>query len=514
MKFLVLLLSDFNEFSSQKLFPSASGGLKSAFERSSEWARALEYEDAQKEVSVLECKGWNCGRLMQSVADRAKKSGADFVVLASGSAAFLDLPLSKKLIQDHVEYKAEYTFADGYPAGFAPEIIDSGAAAIMAELCKGASAVEAQKSLSKDSVFNVIKGDINSFEVETEIASVDYRLLRLNFLCDSKINLLSAAGLAQKLSAGAKQALLELDRQKIGEENVMEICKEAACEPCVLKSVPAFYNVQIEGRSFAKYEFSPLGASDERMDFERFKALVKKITDFSGQAVISLSLFGEAAAHPDFDKFVALALKSGHSVFVEVDSGFLQEFLQGAAYGNLRQGLLPEEKERLFMAVCVDAATQGAYEKFHDGDLQNAAAAIRSLAQEFPEVYPQFTRVVENESELEAFYRYWSAKDSPSGGKIIIQKYDSFCGLLPDKKTADLSPLVREPCWRLRRDFEILLDGSFLLCRESFRQALGNAFDSDFSELWKKKDLVLAEQAKKEFTGACANCDEWYTFNF
>ena len=41
MKFLILLFSDQNEFQSQKIFPSASGVLKSACDRSMEWANAL-----------------------------------------------------------------------------------------------------------------------------------------------------------------------------------------------------------------------------------------------------------------------------------------------------------------------------------------------------------------------------------------------------------------------------------------------------------------------------------------
>ena len=513
MKFLVLLISDSNEFQEQKVFACAEGGLKSAFERSSEWAAALEFDGAQKEVCVLQAKGWTSGDLVAAVAEQAKKNAADFVVLANACAAFLDLPLTKKLIQDHVEYKAEYTFADGFPAGFAPEIIDAGAAAIMAQLCKTASVEQAQKPLCKDSVFDIIKGDVNSFEIETEIASVDYRLLRLNFLCDSKINLLSAKALAQKLASGKGKSLLELDAQSVGQENVLAICKEAAQEGGVLKSVPAFYNVQIEGRSFAKRPFNPCQPADARMELKSFEALVKKFWEFSGKAVVSLSLFGEAALHPDFDKFVLCALETGHCVFAEIDGGLLPEFLAGAAFKNLSQA--PQDmRQNVYFAVCLDAASQNVFEGFHQGSLESAAAAVKDLAAAFPQTYPQFTRVQENEAELEAFYRFWSDKNSPSGGKIIIQKYDNFCGLLPGHKTADLSPLVRESCWHLRRDFDVALDGSVLLCRDRFKEVLGNAFDQDLSVIWQKKDSLLAEHVKKEYKDSCGNCDEYYTFNF
>lgn len=515
MKFLVVLFSDQNEFQSQKLFPSASGANKSAFDRSEEWAKALSVDGYEKEVVLLENDGWTSGQLIENLVQAAKKTAADFVVFAHSSCAFLDLPLTKKLIQDHLEFKAEYTFADGYPAGFAPEILDAGAAAIMSELCKGPLSAQAQTPVSKDSVFDIIKGDINSFEIETEIAGVDYRLLRLDFVCDSKIKALSAAALAQKLAADKKQNLLELDNEKIGEENVLEICRAAADEINVLKTVPAFYNVQIEGRVCSENSFSPYKPRDERMDFARFEKLVEKIRTFSDSSVISLSLFGEAVLHPDFDKFVLCALKAGQRVFVELDGGQAPEFLKSQAYKNIKGALDEASRKNLYFAICLDAASQKTFQSFHKGSLDSAAAAVKDLAADFSETYPQFTRVHENESELEAFFRFWSDKASPSGGKIIVQKFDNFCGLLPDKKPADLSPLVRAPCWHLRRDMDILLDGSVPLCRDLFLQEpLGNAFECELCDVWEKKSALLAEHVKKEFKGSCGACDEWYTFNF
>ena len=515
MKFLVALFSDQNEFQSQKLFPAASGQKKSAFERSMEWAQALTVDSCQKEILVLEGKDWTSGQLLENLVQAAKKASADFIVFAHASFAFLDLPLTKKLVQDHLEFKTEYTFADGYPCGFAPEILDTGAASIMAELCKGPLAAQAQKPVTKESLFDIIKGDVNSFEIETEIASVDYRLLRMDFACDSKIKLMAAQSLAQKLAEDNKQGLLELDDKSVGEEKVLEICKEAAAQLKVLKTVPAFYNVQIEGKSLSKYPFTPCQSRDGRMPYEKFEALVQKMKAFSDKAVVSLSLFGEAALHPDFDKFLLCLNKAGLEAFVEVDAGYLPDFLQSQAYKNVTGALDAAARKKIIFVVCLDAATQKTFDAFHSGDLQKAVEAFKTLAADFSESYPQFTRVHDNEDELEAFYRFWSDKASPSAGKIIVQKYDHFCGRLPDKKPADLAPLVREPCWHLRRDMDVLLDLSVPLCRDRYDQEiLGNALEQDLAEIWQKKDSLLAEQIKKEYKGPCGNCDEYYTFNF
>ena len=51
---------------------------------------------------------------------------------------------------------------------------------------------------------------------------------------------------------------------------------------------------------------------------------------------------------------------------------------------------------------------------------------------------------------------------------------------LPARKVSDLSPLTRRPCWHLKRDLSVLMDGAVPLCKECVRGeiVLGNAFDS------------------------------------
>ena len=82
----------------------------------------------------------------------------------------------------------------------------------------------------------------------------------------------------------------------------------------------------------------------------------------------------------------------------------------------------------------------------------------------------QAVRMKENEEDLDVFYKTWKAKTE----NVIVQKYDSFSGLLPDRKVADLSPVERFPCWHLKRDMAILLDGTVPLCREDVRVAYRN----------------------------------------
>ncbi len=547
----IVLFSPESAAQFEKVFPSKNGG-QSAFERSLLWAEeiaknfspskvaifcfakneaAVKSAIGAREIFCLAEESWNVARLLEKMSALAKDSGEACIVYANAAAAFLDAPLSKELIRLHTEYKAEYTFADGYPAGFAPEILDTGAAAIIFALCEKAALEQGKSAVTKDSIFDVIKSDINSFEIETQIASHDYRLLRMNFLCDENINFLSAKNLAKKIVEKNRMDLLEIDSQKIGEENVIAISQIARDCDEVLKTVPAFYNIQVNCACKVPPPFSPYAdfferrygekilSTNFRMPSEKFSALVKKIKSFSQNAVVSLSLFGEAVLHPEIDSFVREIFQNDLTAFLEIDGAALKDFVESEAYKKIRDFVPNEGRKKIIFAVSLDAFSDEKFSALHGGaNLQDAISAIKIISANFCETYAQFTRTTQNEDELENFFRAWSEKSSATGGKIIVQKYDNFCAALPSVKTADLAPVVREPCWHLRRDMEILFDGSVPLCREvcAFEDAeiLGNVFDSSLEEIWQKKNSVLREHIQKKYGGHCGKCDEYYIFNF
>ena len=118
----------------------------------------------------------------------------------------------------------------------------------------------------------------------------------------------------------------------------------------------------------------------------------------------------------------------------------------------------------------------------------------------------------ENEDDLEKFFKSWKAKTE----NVIVQKYDSFSGLLPDRKVADLSPVRRFPCWHLKRDMVVLIDGTVPLCKEDVRTGtrLGNAFEEDLELIWDRAQAVYRSHVAESYPGICAACDEYYTYNF
>ena len=263
------------------------------------------------------------------------------------------------------------------------------------------------------------------------------------------------------------------------------------------------------------------------MTFEQFAPLVKQIASFSENAVISLSLWGEALYHPQLLQFVAEVLKyPGLSVFIETTgemfgktAGTALTETFAAKIADAAKNAVPRTNgyEKVMWVVLLDAVTKEKYEEIHFTDgFTTALKAVTVLEKYFPlAVYPQFTRMNQNEDQLEAFYRFWSAKTSLSGGKLIIQKYNSYGGLLPENKPCDLTPVERYPDWHLRRDMVILCNGDVPLYKESMLEnCIGNVFTESLETIWHKSDNLMEDQIHKKYDEISGKCDEYYTFNF
>ena len=508
MKTIVIFYSEDSKYAAEKVF-----GGKSALELTSEWASSLNLTSYTVKSSTL-------SDLLTDMKKLCDENQADTVLFSYNDLPYLNKELSQKILDSHIEYKSEYTFADGYPYGFAPEALNAGTIGILAELSKTSQKALGDAPVSRDSIYNLIKTDINSFDVETIIADSDWRLLRLAFHCGKKDNFMQCKALFE--ATGGDTAVFA---------DVEKLSELASKNPACLKTVPGFYNIQISDK--ANYESIYLpehNYSQNTISYEKCAALVDQIAEFSEKAVISLSAFGEPLFQPEFLKIVEKALSyKGLSVFFETDGlAVSPDFAEKLA--QIEKSASPRTNgwQKIMVAVILDAASEQTYQKIHKnspaGAFQTAVNSVALLQTALPgSVYPQFVRMNENEAELEAFYRYWNEKSNPSGGNLIIQKYDDFAGQLPPCKPADLSPLERDPCWHLRRDMTILYNGDVPACRTCWNQNItGNVFNQSLEEIWHKTDLLLENHINKNYccngqSGKCANCekcDEWYTFNF
>ena len=461
--------------------------------------------------SIHSQSSWSAAELLRTMQSVVEKDGPDNSPVGSpadlflvwGDAPLLDTGLLEKMHSNHRRYFADYTFADGYPRGLAPEILKASALPQLIELAERHSV-----PAGRDFIFEVVQKDINAFDLETEVAPTDQRLLRVSLTADTRRNFYQLKAI---IAAGGSTA-----------ESVQRVIDE---QPELLRTLPAYVNVQITDgcpQACSYCAFPQMGGDvlnrRGEMSLEHWTEVVDKVENLCGDATIGVSLWGEPSLHTRFVDIVTVVLERPSLSLVIETSGVgwslatLQElgrqFGQGAAAGGVPVG------NRLTWIVSLDAHEPQMYNRLRGPQWEEAQASIELLSRLFPDlVYVQAVRMRENEEQLDQFYRYWKQQEHVTP---IVQKYDSFCGALPERKVTDLSPIKRFPCWHLKRDLSILIDGSVPMCREDLqhKHPLGNIFEEDIETIWARGNGYYRRHLEADYPELCRSCDEYYTYNF
>jgi len=472
-------------------------------------------------VEIEQRDVWTKKSLLLKISEL--QSGFDLIYFAFADCPFLDSELAGLTSQRHLQYRAEYSYADGFPYGLAPETLSPGTAGILAQILSEDGPVE------RDLLFSVIQKDINNFDIEVEISNVDLTLHRINLCADSKRNYLL---LKNFLSANAK--LVSADKIP-SSSDVERIVEE---KPEILRTLPVFYPIQVYGGCPSKCALCPypvysdIGRKDF-MDSFKFESLLDKIISFSGDAVIDLSLWGELSLHPEKLKLIEEVLKRKELALIIETTGLnwkTEELEKCAALSKevshniKRENPLPP----LSWIVSLDTADSSKYTELHGSGFAEAEQNAKKLLSLFPnDCYVQAVRIKGSEEDTEKFYRYWKENSPNTEKNIIIQKYDDFCGSLEKKQASDISPVIRQSCWHIMRDFPVLINGEVPLCKEDLSvfkndktRILGNVFNDSLESIWQNGQKYYEEQCfsnktlEKNYLGICENCDEYYTYNF
>ncbi len=447
---------------------------------------------------------WNEEELVRALMSAAAESfgetdaPAEALFFMRGDSALPDTQTSRVLWNLHYRYDAEYTFADGYPEGLVPQILSVQLPARLLPLARGR-----EGGVVRDSLFEILRQDINAFDVETHLAPEDLRMERVSITCDTRRN----RDIAEKLYAA-------------GGVDAESLCRIIPENGRLLRSFPAYFPIQITDYSPQSVSYCPFALkTDPRkggsfMESSRFISLCERIIDFAGDAVFSLSPAGEPAAHPDIENLIRGALKAGERAGNPPVSRVLVE-TSGIGWkdGVLESLAADYSGGRLMWILTMDASDEELYRRIRGEGLEEAEASARRLHRLFGRnFYLQAVRMEENEEHLETFYRKWQDE----GVQVIIQKYNTFGGLLPNKQPADLSPLKRFPCWHLKRDMPVMLDGTVPASwvRTQWDKPAWNVFTHSLEEIWAAGETLYQQHVNGEYPGSCGACDEYYTFNF
>ena len=411
----------------------------------------------------------------------------DRIIYLWSDTPFLDRKLTDDLLAHHEKYMSQYTFADGWPLGLTPEILEKSAMEKLALLGRGDNS-----PLSRDALFTLIQKDINAFDLETLISPEDFRLLRLELAADSKRNFLLIDRLVEEGLTSGKAIAGGLNRNQE-----------------LLRTLPAFFQFQITEKTQQKPFYLPepdFSVRGEYLPRQDLQIMLDKAALFAGDGVVSLSFWGEPSLHPHVYAMMEDVLShEGFRLLMETNGlGWDRKALEP---------LLDSYGPRIDWVVTLDALDPELYRQIRGEGQEETLGFIDYLGGKSEEnLYVQTTRIGVSEDFLEAFYQAW--KEKP--GKLIIKKYDHFCGKLPPRKITELAPWDRNPCWHIKRDMNVLMDGTVLLCQERLdrEETLGNLLTGEISDIWERGCRVYGDHLKGAFPSFCADCDEYYTYNF
>lgn len=406
-------------------------------------------------------------------------------VLFKGHNPLINFKLTMDMLYSHFKFLNDFTFSSGYPEGFLPSILRGNISKSLALLAKD----------SDSEVFDVIKRDLNSFDVDIKVSDTDFRMLRINLSSMKEIDFIFLKRLLSVLKNNFKDPCFFL--KTLGENLKF------------LRTIPSYYNLQISHAEDQDVVYSPLSklpfsSVKKFMSLEELKTLVVKAQEFSKEYSLGLSLWGECALNPEIYDIIS---------FLEDFEAVKRVVIESSGLSWDKDALLRINPKKTVFILQIDAIDIEIYKKMRGDGFKVALANADFFISNFKQnTYIQAVRTKINEDNLQDFYNYFKKKTD----NVIIQKFSKYNQFIENLEVLNLEPLKRFSCWHLKRDFPILIDGIVPLCKEDVerKHILGNAFKDSFEKIWDAGKVVYLDHVEENYKDICRDCDEYYTYNF
>jgi spiro-SPASM protein len=280
-----------------------------------------------------------------------------------------------------------------------------------------------------------------------------------------------------------------------------DIAKYIYENPDKLYSVPYMVCVELNKYSDIRSIYNINGLDDNalELDFESLKKIIIEMKKINSTYHLLLTGFGEPLKYSKIIELLKYTSENGINIIIEtfgmeIDNSFIEK-------------LKSIKKDKIIFVIKLDAYSKEIYDRINlGGNFDKAINSYKILKEAGFKVYRSVVRMNENEEDIEKYVR---AKDI---GNLIIKKYSTYCGKLIDRKVVDLSPLDRIPCFHLRREIFINNDGSVPLCQYAFDEIIGNIKDDGLETIIDRLKDKYRENALKQYSEFCKNCDDYYTF--
>ncbi len=423
------------------------------------------------------------------------------VVVFNGVFPLCDTEITAHLFRIHNEYRADITYGENLPPGIAPHFISR-------DLLESLEIMEANDAdVAAMGLRAFVEKNINQFHAEVHYQEPDLRLLRLDFSLATPRSVaktsafLSRLGTTKQTYAGL-QPLIEKD-------------------PGLLHLFPSYIEIEFSADATHRSFFSPLRSIEPttaRLSRENFELVLAYIQTGLGDTSVCASGLGEPLEHPNAAEYLRSLLDDANIrfVFVETNGIYLDALNALASH--------PAAKKLRVIVLLNSLEKYAEYSGAPQAMLEQTKANMKTFAgllanhglnaQEI--LFLQVFKVEENETEIDSLY----ALAEDLGASFLLQKYNRYAGLMPERRVSDMTPLERYSCWHLRRDLFIRANGDVAFCKQTIdpqkSTARGNLRKDSLADMWQaqRADFALNYMGKYPAHLPCANCDEYFTFNF
>lgn len=428
------------------------------------------------------------------------------IALANAVSPLLDLAVTEKLYGIHSEYRADISYAENMPPGMALSFISR-------DLLESLDIMEAKDGDLSSGIRPFVEKNINQFHAEVHYEEPDLRLLRLDFSLASRRSLVKTAAFLNKLKEKSAGQSLENPYSQL--QSLLQ------ASPELLHTFPSYIEIEFSANAEAKSYFSPLSVIEQpaaKLSRPHFQKIRDYIATGYGDTAVCASGLGEPLEHPEAVEFLRALLEeqSIRHVFVETNGIHLEKLRPLAGHvsaDKLRIIFMLNSLERYEELSGSPKASLAVVKR----GIQSLVADLNAAGKNAAEViYLQALKVEENEAEIDSLY----ALAEELGVSFLLQKYNRYAGLLPERRVSDMTPLERYSCWHLRRDLFIRANGDVAFCKQTVDPkkpiTRGNLSNDSLPDIWaaQKADFVLNYQGKYPAHLPCANCDEYFTFNY
>jgi spiro-SPASM protein len=408
----------------------------------------------------------------------------------TGISPLLSKELTIELENRHTRFLSQYSYSENLPSGIIPYFISR----------------EFVNSIPQDTkmgIHDFLLKNINNYDTEIFYKSPDLRQFRLDF------------SLSDKRSIHLVNSIIQI----AGDVEYQEIQSLLLNNPKAIRPAPSYLEVEIYRGCeynciFCPREFSVDKSQNLQMEVSTYTHLLR---DFEVQFPFSLTIclggLGEPLLHPHLNEILDISLRFPYLEKIYIETALYPNIESLLDYiSKLDSALVAKLNFIINLSTLNDNTYKSIYQT--NNSIQSILDKIEILTKKIStkNIHIQMIKMQEIESEIDLFFQKWEEK----GFGIILQKYNSYAGKLKERRVSDLTPIQRDFCWHLARDFYVQWNGDISICKQEPSESIGNILSEDIASIWNRGSAHFQNSMQgnhASIPAPCLQCDEWYTFN-